>query len=296
MADGILTTRELDAFRQALERAFGGTIQRPIPARLGFRDNTGAIHIRVPSDKTDQPDKYYFHEAGGQGFHGEAYLQTGALADWQIRFGAPIRIMRDVLSGEWTIAGIDHRFAQQFFSGVSETDEKLYFYEHLAPARLYPTDPNSMQARVLAAYYRVDDNYYYVPTMTTVDFGSAPHSANIPSSKTRARLALITVSPQTASLGVYYGSEFPATYKIDAIASLDGGTGTYLPPPSTGEFVAGYVKLAGGMVAITTAHIIPAQQYLSMASSTGTQQLFDNIVTDGGDVVVDDISGTVTYI
>lgn len=285
----------VDKFKEDLKNVLGDAIRRPISARLGYKNDQGEILRKVPQDRTDQPNKYYFHEAGGTQFQGEAWLQPSALSPWQRRYNAPIRIKKDPLSGEWEIVGVDSRYAEQFFDGVSQDDGVIYPYSKLAPGLLTTTIPLSMTARVLPALYRLSDSSKYFETLKTIDWGEAPHNSNIPTRTIRARYVLVQVDFANDTLGYKYGLEFPSAYSFRQVLALDGNSGTYIPQPDTEQFSSGYIKLQGGMTEISQDNIIPLQQYVTLTSEEGVASALDSIVTDGGSVVVDSETGNVVY-
>jgi hypothetical protein len=289
---------QLQRFKEALSRAFGNTIRKPVSVRLGYQNETGATFIRVPEDRTDQPHRYYFHEAGGNSFQGEAFLQTGALAPWQIRYGTPIRIRKDPLSGEWEIISLDTRYAAQFFADVSEDDGVLIPYDKLAPGLLTQTDPPSMKARVLAGAYRYGNGWKYYNTQETVDWSQPPYNANVPSEPLKARFVLVQLEYTTGFLDYKYGAIVANSttnaqaYQINEAA----GDNSILPLVDTGYFRCGYVRLVFGMDRILRGkHTWALQEYLVLASGEG---VLDNLVIDDetGNLVSDSVTGDAVYI
>ena len=295
MADKIIEQDEIRRFKDALGNAFGETIKKPFAAKLGFQNADGERFIEVPSNRTDQPNKFYFHEAGGTSYQGEAFMQPGALKDWQIMFGTPIRIKRDPLSKEWEITALDSRYAQQFFDGVTQDDTAVYGYNKLAPGLLTTTIPISMQAKVLFGAYRLGDVFKYVPTITTIDWSVSPYNTNIPTSPLQARLVLVQVNYDDGILEYKYGDTFPSPLSFSQIITLDANTGTYIPQADAGKFRAGFIRLNYGIIEIKRDNIIPLQEYLAIQSPNAGQNALDTIITWGGDVVVDSISGSVVY-
>lgn len=286
---------QIARFKEALTRTLGDAIRKPMSARLGYQDDAGQIFVQVPNTRSDQPNRYYFHEAGGTPFQGEAWLQPGAVAPWQIRYNMPVRIRRDPLTGEWEIIGVDNRFAQQWLDGVTEEDQTIYFYEKLAPGLLLPTTPISMRAKVLPAAYRLGNSFKYIQTLQTVDWSDSPFDGNIPGSPTRSRYVLVQVDFANETLTYKYGELFPKGYSFRQVLALDANTNVYLPAPDVDNFMSGYVELFGGITAIQRENIIPLQQYLSLTSEEDTISLLDNIVTADGDVVVDPSTGNIVY-
>jgi len=287
---------DLNRFKRSLDDVLGDAIRKPFSARLGYMDENGQVHVQVPTDRSDLPNRYYFHEAGGTGYQGEANMQPGALASWQIRYNTPIRVRKDALSGEWEIIQLDSRFAQQFFDGVTQEDEVIYYYEKLAPGLLTATFPPSMKAKVIQGAYRLNDVFKYINTMQTVDWGIAPHNAQVPIANLRSRYVLVQVNFETEQLEYKYGEIFPSQLSFSQVLTLDSQTGDYVPHADNGCFRTGYVQLTHGMSEITRRNVIPLQEYLALGGGNGDGSNLDNIVTANGEVVVDPLTGNVVYI
>lgn len=286
----------LNQFKSVASDILGDQLRKPITAKLGYMDAQGNQFVKVPSARTDQPQKYYFHEAGGTPFQGEAFLRSGSMQDWQLRYNTPIRLQRDILSSEYYIVGLDERFAAQFFSGIAEDDGKVYGYDKLAPGLLSPTSPVSMSARVLAASYRIGDEYKYIPTLATINWGVSPHSSNVPTVIGDCRYVLVEVDYDNEILMYTYGDILPLSYsRLDAYSLTQQGVGNYLPPLSGMRFFkAGYVRLHAQMTYIVNDNIWHMQDYISSATTDIT--ILDRIVTDDdGNVVVDSETGNVVY-
>lgn len=282
-------------FKEALLTALGDTLRKPMSAKLGYQNSLGEQFIKVPDSRTDQPDKYYFHEAGGTGFQGEAFLKSGSLEKWQQRYGTPIYIQKHQVSGEWEIIGLDTRYANQFFSGVEEDDNVLVPYHNIAPGLLTTTLPPSMQARVLEGAYRIGNNTYYVPSQLTIDWSDVTYSGNIPTTPLKAKFVLVQIEPVAGTLSYKYGSEFPSSYSNKQVFDLDNdfGTGTYIPLVDDLNFRCGYIRLVYGITSIQRNNIWAIQDLLTLASADST---LDKIVVAEGQVVVDRDSGTVVFV
>lgn len=286
--------KDLENFKQALRVIIGDSIRKPISARLGHQDSAGVIYIKVPAERTDQPSKYYFHEAGGTSFQGEAFLQPGALASWQIRYNAPIRVKKDPLSGEWEIIGIDARYAAQFFNETAEDDNLIFGYSNIAPGLLTQTEPTSMKAKVLAGAYRYANTWRYYETQDTVDWSVSPYSSNIPTTNNKAKFVLVQLSFSDGSLSYKYGSEIPGslTNKQAYTLNLNAGDDSILPALDEGYFRCGYIKLIRGMTKITSSgNIWAIQDYLTNGAAPGN--ILDKILVADGDVMTSD--GFVMY-
>lgn len=286
---------QLQRFKEALSKTLGDAIRKPQGRRLGFMDANGATYLNVPQTRSDQPNKYYFHEAGGTTFQGEAFLQPGALASWQIRYGMPIRVRIDPLSGEWEIIGIDSRFAAQFTQGSAQDDGVYIPYEKLAPGMLTQTDPPTMAARVLSAAYDNPNGtgWKWIQTQNTVDWSEAPYNANVPTTPLKARIVLVQLNYATGLLEYIYGTEFPASMPFEQVYTLNTtlGDNSLLPLTQAGRYRCGYIKLINGMDRILRRqHIWTVQQYLGGGSGGGN---LDNviishdafIITRGGDAI-----------
>ncbi len=275
--DDLRKEREQSArFKAALIEAFGDAIRRPTSARLGYEDSQGSRFVQVPTDRTGEPEKYYFHEAGGTSFQGEAFLQPGALQSWQIRYGTPIKIRKDPVNGEWEIIGLDTRYAAQFFKGTAQDDGVFVPYNKLAPGMLTQTNPSSMKAQVLSGAYRIGNEWKFVETQETIDWSIAPNNSNVPTNNTKARLALVQLNFTTKALSYKYGDEFPSSLTNEQVFSLDeaGVNHPYLPATDDGHFRCGYIRLVSGMQRITRgAHIWNVQDYLTLSSETNLAEI-----------------------
>lgn len=295
---------QLNKFKEKLKVVLGNSIKKPSAARLGYRDSTGATYLQVPQERTDQPNRYYFHEAGGTSFQGEAFLQPGALSPWQIRFGTPIRVRRDPLSGEWEIVAIDSRYAVQYFNGMEQDDGIFMPYEKLAPGMLTQTEPLTMKARVLAGAYRVGDDWKYIETQETVNFGIAPYNANIPTTVNKAKAVLVQLNFATELLEYKYGAEIPSSLNFVQAYQVNKtlGDNSILPTPDANKFRCGYLRLVYGMDRINRrGNIWTLQEYLASGgavSDATAGSILDRIVTDDvtGEIVVDSETGNVVYV
>lgn len=286
---------QLERFKAQWIEIMGDSLRNPVSARLGYQDDSGATLLKVPSDRTDQPSKYYFHEAGGSSFQGEAFLQPGALAPNQIRFGAPIRLQKDPLSSEWEIIGIDSRYAAQFFAGAAENTNIIYPYPNLAPGLLTQTDPPSMAAKVLFGNYRSGNVFKVVKTQQTINWGISPHNAHVPTTNATARYVLVQVKFSDGSLVYSYGDEISISLSNFQAYDLQvsRGDNSIFPAPLTDHTMAGFIRLVRGMTRITAAdHIWALQEYLG-GSGGGDTSVLDRIVVSGGDVVTS--GGYVVY-
>jgi hypothetical protein len=295
MPKKIIENDEIKNFSDALKNVIGDNIRKPITARLGFKDTNGSIYIKVPPERTDQPNKYYFHEAGGNSFQGIAFLQPGALKDWQIRYGTPIRVRKDPISKEWEIFALDMRYAEQFFDNVTQDDLIVYDYSKLSPGLLTTTEPNSMKAKVLAGAYRLGEELVYIETKNTVDWSESPYINEIPSNPQKAKYVLVQINFNTKLIEYKYGNEFPSQLSFTQVDALDDNTQTYIPKPDSGKFRAGYIKLNYGINVIKRTNIIPLQEYLSIQSPDAGQSALDTVITWDGNVVVDGVTGNLIY-
>ena len=292
---------QIDRFKTALRTVLGDTLRRPKAARLGYQNESGESFLEVPRQRSDEPQKYYFHEAGGTSFQGEAFLQPGALPSWMIRYGTPVQIKKDPLSNQWEIIALDSRFGAQYFIGTDQDDGVFIPYNKLAPGMLTQTVPSSMQARVLAAAYSSEGVLRYYETQNTVDWSVAPYSTNIPTTNLRQKFVLVQLEYATGILSYKYGVVVPSSWsnKQAYDANIVAGDDSILPQVDTGNFRAGYVKLVYGMTRITrTDNIWAIQDYLSLGSGGGKAAIINSIVTDpvDGSVVVDPVTGNVVFV
>lgn len=291
----VQSKEEIVQFETEMQSALGNSVRLPIAAKLGYKDSNGVIYLPVPDERTDQPDRYYFHQASGTEFQGEAFLKAGTLENWMIRYGTPIRLERDKLTDEWEIVGIDTRYAAQFFQSVTQDDNVFYTYNKLAPGLLTQSTPVSMRARVLAGAYTSGTLWRYHRTQETVDWSLSPDNANVPTTNLRARFVLVQINFDTGNLAYKYGNEvdlavsFTQAYQLNDI--------NILPVIDDGYVRCGYIKLVANMTQITNANIIPLQDYLSLGGGAEPDySILDAIVIDNnGDVVTDLVSGTVVY-
>jgi hypothetical protein len=288
---------QIERFKKSLKEVFGDAIRVPVSARLGWQDENGSTYLKIPIDRTDQPNRYYFHEAGGTGFQGEAFMQPGALQAWQIRYNAPVRIRKDPISGDWEIIGIDSRYAAQFFDGAGANDTSLVTYQNLAPGLLTQTDPASMKAKVLAGAYRIGSVWHYYDTQDTVNWGVSPYNSNIPTTNGFARFVLVQLDFSTGLLSYKYGDTIPSTmanYQAYSI-NTSRGDNSIMPVTDDGYFRCGYIRLVHGMSRITSAgNIWAIQDYLNIAPDFSPANILDLIVVDeNGDVLTQD--GSVVY-
>ncbi len=285
-------------FDGALRHVVGNVWKKPVPARLGYQDETGEIHVEVETERTDQPFKYYFSEAGGQSKQGEAFLAANALEKWQIKFGAPILVRKHVLTDEWEITGVDSKWAAQFFEGSEQDDGVIISYPKLSPGLLTQTNPPSMRCLILEGSYGIGAVRRIYETQSTVDWSQTPYNANIPVINLRQKYVLIQIDFLTGVLDYKYGAEINSSITpIQAYKqNLALGDDSILPALDTGYFRCGYVRLIKGMTRITKANIWPLQDYLVIGSGlTDAYIAIDSIVTSEGEVVVDSITGNVVY-
>lgn len=289
-------------FKDAMRRTIGYSIQKEQPKRLGFQDSEGSTLLLVPAGRRDQPDQYYFHEAGGTGYQGQAFLQPGALEDWQIRYGTPILIKRNAVSGEWEITGLDTRYAAQFFNDVDVDSRLIVTYENIAPGLLTSTDPNSMQARVLSGSYRSGAQKKFFETQLTVNWGEAPANSNLPQTSSTSRYTLVQLDFETGGLSYKYGNNFPSTLSRGQIFNInqEEGNNLYFPQPDTDFFACGYIRLSTKQIQISRQDIWPLQDYLSLGgagSPNVATDVLNRIITkkSDGHVLTSKITGNVIY-
>ena len=275
--------KQLNQFESAMGSVLGDAIRKPIPAKLGYIDSLGNKIVKVPADIRDEPNLYYFSQAGGQSFVGQAFLQEGAMEKWQIRYGAPIRVKKDSISGVWEIVGLDARYAAQFFSGVVPEEILIVNLDQMSPGLLAPDAPVSMRARVLKAPYDNGNEWKFIDTLYTQDFTG---NINIPTNPATARYVLVQLDFDTETLSYKYGDEIVANLTFEQVYSIQktNGNNQYLPAKDAGKFRVGYIKLISGMTSILRSSIWTLQSYIS----TGGGSAVENIVIDDDGVVVDD--------
>lgn len=290
-----------ERFKAALRHVLGDTLKKPVSVRLGFLNENGEALIEVPKQRSDEPQKYYFHESGGTSFQGEAFLQPGALPSWMIRFGTPVQIKKDPLSREWEIIALDSRYGAQYFIGTDNDDGVFIPINKLAPGMLTQTVPASMKARVLEAPYSSNGVLRYYQTQETVDWSVAPYNANVPVINLRQVFTLVQIAYADGILSYKYGVQVPSSWSnIQAYnANITAGDDSILPQPDPDNFRCGYIKLVTGMTRITrTDNIWTLQNYLSLGGAGGKEAILNSIVTDpvDGSVVVDPVTGNVVFV
>lgn len=275
--------KQLRQFETDMSSALGDAIRKPVPAKLGYIDSNGNTLIKVPAEIRDEPNLYYFSQAGGQSFVGQAFLQEGAMEKWQIRYGAPIRVRKDPISGVWEIIGLDARYAAQFFAGIVPEEILIVNLDQMSPGLLAPDSPVSMRARVLKAPYDNGNEWKFINTQQTQDFTG---NINIPTNPATAKYALVQLDFDTETLSYKYGDEIVANLTFEQVYSIQktNGNDQYLPDKDAGMFRVGYIKLVSGMTSITRNNIWTLQSYIS----TGGGSAVENIVIDDDGVVVDD--------
>lgn len=263
-----------ERFKKRLKGAFGNTIKKPLTVALGYLDPDGIKHLRV--EGSDQPNVFYFHEIGGQEFVGEGIMNVGSIPAEEIRFGLPVRVARDVVTGDWIISGKHPRLANEFLNG-SITETRI----PVAAARvnvglLTQTEPTpSMAALVTEAFYTYNGTTKYIPKQLTQDF-TADAGALTPS---RAQFVLVQLNATTGALDYKSGTTTGIGLTFASALAADNNTGTVMPLPDAGFFRVGYVKLAYGMTAILSAdHLLPAQDFISLSDAGST------FTGDAGDV------------
>lgn len=289
----------LSQFKAGLRSAVGDAIRKPVPARLGYINAAGDVIVKVPDENTDSPDQYFFSEAGGQSLVGQAYLQPGIIAEWQLRYGTPIRIQKDPIADIWNIVGLDIQYAAEYFKNTDPEQIGIVPLRRFEPGLLTSTNPRSMRVRVSAAVYDVGTNWYYWGALTSINFADQPE---MPTSGF-GRFVLVQVLYETGELSYKYGDLIPASVTFDTAyqQQVASGNDNLLPMRDDNAFRAGYVKLIGDQDAIDrTRHIWSMQEVLSKGSGATNEdkaKILSSIVTakqEGGGVVISS-SGNVIY-
>lgn len=281
----------LNSFESELHASFGDVIRKPMSAILGFKNDEGTILVKVPDDQASQPSTYYFTSAGGQSFVGQAYLRDGVIAEWQLKYGTPIRVKKDVLNDTiWEITGLDLVYANEFFRGVDSENVEIIPLSRIEPGLLTSVSPGALKAQVMGGVYDIGDEWIYVETQETINWGVAPNNAYLPGNG-KARFVLVELNPTTKTLNYKYGDMVPASTTFSQAYTQQGWATTevVLPSKTAGYFRCGYIKLIGGQTIIDRRSIWSSQQILgsSVNSSTLLSSILGAIVTDGEDVVTD---------
>lgn len=281
----------LVSFESQLGSALGDVIRKPISALLGFKDENGTVNVKVPDDEASQPSTYYFTQTGGQTYVGQAYLRDGVIAEWQLKYGTPIRVKKDVLNDTiWEIIGLDLIYANEFFRGVDSENVDIVSIDRIGPGLLTSVQPGALKAQVLEGYYDIGDVAVFIPTQQTIDWAVAPNNTHMPPVG-KARFVLVEVVPSTKSLNYKYGDLVPASltfqnaYQQQEWATVE----VILPTKTPGNFRSGYIKLIGGQTIIDRRSIWSNQQILgsSVDPKSLLSDILSAIVTDGEDVVTD---------
>lgn len=287
-------TQKLEKFKGQLKETLGDTIRKPISAKLGYQDEDGQVFLKVPETIAEQDSQYYFSAAGGQTYVGQAYLQENVIADWQLRYGTPIRVKKDPLNGTWEIIGLDVIYSSEYFRGVDPETIVVVPLRRFEPGLLTSTQPQSMQAQVYKGAYDVGDTFKFYPTQKTINWGEAPHNANVPEDGL-CRFVLVQIDPETGVLSYKYGAETVASMTFEQAYQyqINNSIATLLPEKDAGQFRCGYIKLVGGQDFIDRRdHIWSIQQVLGAPSSSNANELAESIlsriVVAGDEVVTSD--------
>lgn len=288
--------KDLEMFKARLGVAFGNTIRKPLPARLGTVLSSGEKVIRVPNVYTDEPNMFYFHEAGGQSFQGQAQLTTEIPED-KLVYGVPIRIQKDILTGTWEITGLDTRLASQYFKDVPRQNIAFYGYENLAIGLLTETTPQSSRALVTGASYNIGDEWKYISAQETIDWSVSPYSSERPASN-KQRFVMVAMDFDNEILVYKYGSEIDITVTYNQALITDNSNGNHdiLPiPDNIRQFRVGYIRLLSSKATLERfVDIFPLQDYLSKIDNSTPNTDWSKLVTANGEVVVSNDGDVVT--
>lgn len=287
-------SKKIEAFKNEMLNAFGNSIRKPISARLGVVDEDGNYIVKVPDEQSDEPNEYFFSEIGSTSYKGKAQLKTGTIPYQYLRYGTPIRVIRDILSNRWEIIGVDNTYFQQYYSGVSIEETTLYSYSQLAMGLLRATTPPSMQIVVLQASYNVGNQWKYIDNLFSVDWSQAPNDAYIPSTSGKQRFVLVSISFDTESLTYEYGDEHDIgiTLQMAMLTDAANNNSALVPiPDSSTNFRSGYIRLYNNQSIIQDKiDVFPMQDYLSKVGAVS----YDNIVTANNEVVI--ANGNVVHV
>lgn len=260
--------------KEALTDLLRPKLRAPLMVSLGYEDSNGVRTLRVDSDETDERGLYWVHELPGRHpFVGRAYLIPGIIPDKILRYGLPVSIEQDAM-GDYQITGVVARLASEFLEGVA-LDQVVYTpLESFLPGLLTETAPRTMKCRVMASWYTYGNSVKYIETQETADFSASPTdilgaTISLPTTNGQARYIAVLVNWATGALAYKQGSLVSASLAHYLVYSqLDLGTGTYLPQPESGYFLAGYVQLLYGQTVLRRGvNIWAAQQLLANAFS-----------------------------
>jgi hypothetical protein len=282
--------KDINNFKKNLSMAFGLSIQKPIPAKLGKIDALGVKSVIVSTDESAYPNSYWFSEAGSQSFVGQAVLPPNILPTTMMRYGTPILIERDIVSKMWKISGVDIQFLSEYYQEAIQREVGYYGYENLAPGLMTNTQPASKAVEVLGASYSVGGQWKYIDTLTSVNWSVAPYNANLPASNAYQRFVMVAIDFESESLVYEYGIEVPSTmtFKQALNTDLTEGNNDILPiPDSATQFRCGYIRLLKDKPSIERfVDIFPMQDYFAKPSGTAlTVADLSKIVVSNGDVV-----------
>lgn len=266
---------------KGLRHGIGTVIEEGIPVTLGWLDANGSPQLKVPDDKTDGVQKYYFTRADEE-TPGEAHnLGPNPLLPQFIRFNAPVYVSRARTGKrEWYIDGLQPGEAAEFFGGRVQADPTPVYLEQFVPGLIGTMAPASMQVRVFGAPYTLNGEFKWIGTTISADMTAA-----IPATDGQAKYALVQIDFATATVDLQYGTEFDAALTHLQAWSTDGGSGTLFPQPDRDKFRAGYVKLISGMTAIQRAHIWAVQEIFTKSDYADILVACDEVVTYDGEVV-----------
>jgi len=269
------------ALYKGLRGGIGTVIEESVPVTLGWIDENGNRQLKVPDDKTDGVQKYYFTRAAEEP-PGEAHnLGLNPLLPQFIKFGAPIYVSRaGTGKREWYINGLQPGEAAEFFGGRTQADPTPVYLEQFVPGLIGITSPASMRVQVFGAPYTLNGEFKWIGTRISSDM-----TAEIPATDGQAKYALVQIDFATATVDLQYGTEFDAALTHQQAWTTDGGSGTLFPQPDRDKFRAGYVKLISGMTAVQRAHIWAVQEIYTKSDYADILVACDEVVTYDGEVV-----------
>lgn len=274
-------------FKKELTTILGNTVRKPKSVRLGTVDSNGSYLVKVPDNIADEPNEYYFHEVGATSFRGKATLKIENVPHNYLRYGAPIRIQRDILTNRWEIIGLDTTLFNKYFENVALEEVSLFSYENIAIGLVRATTPASLQVVITSGSYATGTTWKYIETLFSVDWGQAPDNANVPSTSGRQRFVLLSIDPELETIVYNYGNEHDIGLSALGALQIDKGNGNHdlMPiPADTNYFRSGYVRLYNGMTQIISTDILPLQDFLG-GGGGALQTEIDNIVVADGEVV-----------
>jgi hypothetical protein len=256
-----------------LVRAFNTRLAEDIPARIG-----NPVNHAVLVSGTDRDGMVYIHGLGTD--PQSAYTAINNLGKDALVYDAPV-LVRRVTNG-YVITSKDLEQWDKFWAGAILHDQSPVLLNQLMYGTAQPTNPPSMQVRLLGAIYDVAGVAYRVPDQLSADFSTSPLDVDsvaieIPTTNLTAIGVCIQVDPTAGTLSYKQGAAFNAN--MTHRQAFDSG---YYPQRDTDQRRITWVRLVAGMTAISYEHLYNAPELLNGEGSTGTAVHTHADVPNGG--------------